>query len=790
MQTKKCFHCGNSCSENEIISNQKSFCCNGCKTVYELLSENDLGCYYDFQNTPGAIPKEIEGKYDYLDQENIKEKLLEFNDEENQVVSLSIPHIHCSSCIWILENLNKLNPAITASTVNFGKKTIRIQFNALKTSLKDVVILLNSIGYEPYISLENYGAAKENINRQLIYKLGVAGFAFGNVMFLSFPEYFEKQEFWLDQYKHLFRWMMFAFALPVVFYAAQDYFISAYKGLRSKILNIDVPIALGIIVLFLRSTFDIFYNHSSGFFDSLTGLIFFLLIGKFFQQKTYSYLSFERDYKSYFPIAVTLLDKNLNEKPVSIYDVKEGDRVRIRNQELIPMDAILISGKGMLDYSFVTGEEKHVKKQSGDKVFAGGKQQGESIEIEVLKTVNQSYLTQLWSNAVFDKNKESQFTGITNQISKNFTVFVLGVSVLASVFWFIIDSSKVLNVFTSVLIIACPCALALASPFTFGNLLRIFGKKKFYLKNIAALEQLATVNSVLFDKTGTLTTRTVGNINSKNITLNATEKTLLKTALSASNHPLSRALFGFLEDEDTEKLSTFEEVVGKGIIAKIGNDKIWVGSADLVGAEKQVAQNTTVYVKINETVKGYIIFNNSYRKGIESLFFALAKKYKLGILSGDNEGELSYLISKLPKKTSFAFNQKPENKLEYVKARQQKGETVAMVGDGLNDAGALQQSEVGIVIAEDINVFSPACDAILASEKINELPHYLLTAKKGVNVVKWSILISFCYNIVGLSFAVSGNLEPVIAAILMPISSVSVVVFTTIYTNIIGRKLN
>ena len=791
MQKTNCFHCGNSCTENEIISNQKSFCCNGCKTVFELLSENDLGCYYDFQNTPGAVPKEIEGKYDYLNQENIKEKLLEFNDGENQVISLSIPHIHCSSCIWILENLNKLNPAVTASTVNFGKKTIRIQYNALKTNLKEIVVLLNSIGYEPYISLENYGAAKENINRQLIYKLGVAGFAFGNVMFLSFPEYFEKQEFWLDQYKHLFRWMMFVFALPVVFYAAQDYFISAYKGLRSKILNIDVPIALGIIVLFLRSTFDIFYNHGSGFFDSLTGLVFFLLIGKFFQQKTYSYLSFERDYKSYFPIAVTLLDKNQNEKPASIYDVKEGDRVRIRNQELIPMDGVLISGKGLLDYSFVTGEEKQVKKQSGDKVFAGGKQQGESIEIEVLKTVNQSYLTQLWSNAVFDKNKESQFTGITNQISKNFTAFVLAVSVLASVFWLIADSSKVLNVFTSVLIIACPCALALASPFTFGNLLRIFGKKKFYLKNIAALEQLATVNSVLFDKTGTLTTRSVGNINSQNIALNAAEKTLLKTALSASNHPLSRALYAFLEAEKTEKISAFEEVVGKGIIAGIGTDKIWVGSADLVGAEKQEAQNnTTVYVKKNETIKGYFVFNNSYRKGIESLFSALSKKYKLGILSGDNEGELSYLISKLPKKTSFAFNQKPENKLEYVKARQQKGETVAMVGDGLNDAGALQQSEVGIVIAEDINVFSPACDAILASEKINELPNYLLAAKKGVNVVKWSILISFCYNIIGLSFAVSGNLEPVIAAILMPISSVSVVVFTTIYTNIIGRKLN
>ena len=198
------------------------------------------------------------------------------------------------------------------------KKTVRVSFNLETLTLKNLVTLLSSIGYEPFISLDDYSVGKKHIDRSLIYKLGVAGFAFGNVMFLSFPEYFEVGEFWLEQFKPMFRWLMFAFSLPVVFYSAQDYFISAYKGLRSKILNIDVPIALGVTVLFIRSTVEISFDLSSGFFDSLTGLIFFLLLGKFFQQKTYAFLSFERDYKSYFPIGITKITKGGIEESIQV----------------------------------------------------------------------------------------------------------------------------------------------------------------------------------------------------------------------------------------------------------------------------------------------------------------------------------------------------------------------------------------------------------------------------------------------------------------------------------------
>lgn len=790
MALSTCFHCGDPC--NDVITyDDKTFCCNGCKTVFGIFFENDLTCYYDFQSSPGSAPQEIVGKYDFLSQQDIVDKLLEFNDSKTQVVNLFIPHIHCSSCIWILENLHKLNKAVTNSQVDFGKKTIRVHFNSEAISLKEVVLLLSSIGYEPYISLEDLSNKKNQINRTLIYKLGIAGFAFGNVMFLSFPEYFEVGEFWIEHYKPMFRWLMFSFSLPVVFYASKDYFVSAYKGLRTKILNIDVPIALGVIVLFLRSTVDIIFDLGSGFFDSLTGLVFFLLLGKYFQQKTYSFLSFERDYKSYFPIAVTKLFNNGNELPIKVYDIQKGDRLLIRNQELIPVDGVLIKGKARIDYSFVTGESETVSKISGDKLFAGGKQTSGVIEMEAVNTVEQSYLTQLWSNDIFSKTKEDGFITLTNLISKRFTIYVLTIAFVATFFWLLVDSSKALNVFTSVLIIACPCAIALAAPFTLGNMLRIFGKKKFYLKNATVIEQLAAVNTIIFDKTGTITSNKTSTAVYEGIELTTSEELLLKNTLRGSNHPLSRTLYDLLAENDIITLDQFEEHLGQGIEGMHQNDTVKIGSAKFVGnIQNNITLNTSVHVSTNNTYKGKFTFYNNYRKGLSKLFNNLKKEYDLAILSGDNEGEFQNLKKLLPSKTKLLFNQSPNDKLEYIKFHQGEGAKVLMIGDGLNDAGALAQSNVGISISEDINVFSPACDAILDASQFNQLCQFISASKSAIKIVKWSFILSFMYNVVGLYFAVTGQLAPVIAAILMPLSSISIVVFTTVATNYLARRLN
>ncbi|QCW99505.1 HAD family hydrolase [Aggregatimonas sangjinii] len=797
MDRLSCYHCGDDCGKNTIAFDEKKFCCNGCKTVYEIFSSNNLSYYYDLQAAAGASPREVYNKYDFLENNAIVEKLIEFDDENVQVVNLYIPHIHCSSCIWVLENLNKINSSVTGSQVDFPKRTVRITYRIDRFSLKNLVVLLSRIGYEPSISLNDFDNKPKAVNRSLTYKLGVAGFAFGNVMFLSFPEYFDLAtstasggEFWLNQYQGFFRWLMFSFSLPVVFYAGQDYFISAFKGLRSKMLNIDVPISIGISVLFIRSSLEIIFNWGPGFFDSLTGLIFFLLLGKFFQQKTYSFLSFERDYKSYFPIAVTRIPSNGKEEAIQVYDIQKGDRILIRNMELLPVDGILTKGNARIDYSFVTGESEPLSKVLGEKVFAGGKQMLGAIEIEVVKSVSQSYLTQLWGNTVFHEGRSDSFRTLTDGIGKRFTILVLGIAFLAMSFWLFYDSAKALNVFTAVLIIACPCAIALASPFTMGNMLRIFGKKKCYLKNAEAIERLALVDTAVFDKTGTITTTKRNVAIYEGMQLTQSEESLLKNTLRASNHPLSRSLYDMLAEQNIVTLDDYGEYLGKGIEGVISDDRIKIGSSDFVrDAEVLPEENTAVHISANNSYKGRFVFHNEYREGVSEVFRTLSEKMQLAILSGDNEGEKERLKKILPKLTPLYFNQKPTEKLEFIKSLQDEGKKVLMVGDGLNDSGALAQADVGIAISENINVFSPACDGILDASKFRQLDSYITASKKAIKIVKWSFALSLLYNIIGLYFAVTGQLLPVIAAILMPLSSISIVAFTTLATNMVGRKL-
>ncbi len=791
MELKSCFHCGlDVAKEDQIVFDKKIFCCNGCKTVYEIFSLNDMTCYYDFEKSPGATPLDIAGKYDFLDNESIVSKLLEFQEDRTAIISLSIPHIHCSSCIWILENLQKLQKGISTSQVNFPEKKVRITYNPEVVSLKAIVHLLSSIGYEPYISLENYETGKNNVDRSLTYKLGLAFFCFGNIMLLSFPEYFEVKEFWLDTYKPFFRWLIFALSLPSFLYSASGYYISAYKSIKSGMLNIDIPIALGIIIFFIRSTFDIVMDYGSGFFDSLTGLIFFMLLGKMFQIKTYSFLSFERDFKSYFPIAITRINTDFSEESVPIYDIEKGNRLLIRNQELIPVDGILISEKAEIDYSFVTGEAIPITKKSGDKVFAGGKQIGKVIEMEVLHSVSQSYLTQLWSNDVFQKNVEQKYKSITDTISHYFTPILLIIAFAGFGYWIFIDANIAFNVFTAVLIVACPCALALTAPFTTGNVLRILGKKKFYLKNALVIEQLAKVDTIVFDKTGTITTNKKSNISFEGAQLSEDNLIILKNVLRASNHPLSRMLYDFLPECKRLKIINFEEITGKGIQANIDGTQIEVGSADFVGKkEGDNIQQTSVHIKINEIYFGKYIFNNQYREGLAELFEKLSVNYKIKVLSGDNEGERTSLEAILPKSTELIFNQKPEQKLEFIKKLQENGQNVMMVGDGLNDAGALAQSNIGISISENVNVFSPACDAILDASEFKTMNYFLKLSKKSITTIKMSFVLSILYNIVGLSFAITGNLLPLVAAIIMPLSTVTIVSFVTIVSNFYANRL-
>lgn len=787
-----CYHCGDECPDDSIKINEKIFCCNGCKTVYEMLEENNLCDYYSIDQNPGIKKKySVKRNYDFLDDTDLKQKLIDFSNGKISTVTLSVPQMHCSSCIWILENLNRLDEGIISSRVNFLQKKIFIRFAEALTSLKKVVELLDSLGYEPALNLEEKSEDKQKLeNKKLYYKIGIAGFCFGNIMLLSFPEYLSINIKEHEELKLIFSYLNILLALPVFFYSASDYFISAWKGLKKKIVNIDVPIALGIIVLFVRSLVEIVFYSQAGYLDSLAGLLFFLLIGKLFQNKTYDTLNFERNYKSYFPISVTTRKNNI-ETTIPVEKLAIGERIIIRNSELIPADSVLIKGKANIDYSFVTGESVPIEINNGELIYAGGRQIGGAIELDTVKEVSQSYLTRLWNNQAFQKGKydSPRITLFANTISKYFTAAVLLIASAAAIYWYNKNILFAFNAFTAVLIVACPCALALSTPFAMGNALRIFGRNKFYLKNTDVIEKLCAVNSIVFDKTGTITESSVSDVDFIGEKLSAEGEVLVKSAVKNSSHPLSISLSNHFKNILSLQTDFFEEEPGKGITALIKNNEIKLGSKYFAGAENISAGNSTsVFLSINNEAKGYFKLNNKYRNGLREIVSRLEQNYEIALLSGDNNSERDNLRRIFGDDKELHFNQSPHDKLNFVNELQSKNKNVLMIGDGLNDAGALKQSDVGISISDDVNNFSPACDGILESGSFNRLADFINFSKLSKQVIIASFILSLVYNLLGFYFAVQGTLSPVIAAILMPVSSITAVAFTTFSTTLLAKK--
>lgn len=784
----RCYHCGDICAEGIIKHEEKTFCCTGCRTVFDILKENHLVDYYEIQDRPGTKMREAgKERFAFLDNEEVAARLVDFDDGDRVRITFHVPQIHCSSCIWLLEHLERLHPGVLSAKVNFVQKKTSVAFKKTEISLREVAELMASIGYEPKITLnDSDNKPEKSTDKILLIQLGVAGFCFGNIMLMSFPEYLGDPGFAATGFRKYFGWGNFLLALPVLFYAGRGYLTSAWAGLRHKQLNLDVPISLGMITLFVRSTWEIATGFGPGYFDSLAGFVFFLLIGRWFQNKTYRALSYDRDYKSYFPIAVKRISGN-DEAYVPVKDLQTGDRIRIHSQEVVPADATLLSDNAHVDYSFVTGESSPVRKSKGDLIFAGGRQTGAFIDLLVKKPVNQSYLTQLWNQANYDKHN-SRLTPLIDRVSVRFTAIVIAVSLITGITWYLLDPSRVFVIVTAVLIVACPCALALAVPFTLGNTMRLFGKNGFYLKNTVAAEQLAATDTIVFDKTGTITHSEVSKVSFEGSQLSETEITAVRSASANSVHPLSRAIAASLSAVTVE-VEEFEEKPGLGIKAEVSGMQVVLGSAEMVGVQATTTDGKTrSWLRINGTLRGAFVIEKTFRPGLEGLLSQLKTTHTLYLLSGDNDAAKNDLSAWFPFQNMY-FRQNPEDKLAFVKGLQQKGHRVLMVGDGLNDAGALRQSDAGVAVADDMYGFSPACDAILDARQFGRLGTFLRFSRTSLRIVRGSFVISLLYNLTGLAFAVTGHLSPLVAAILMPLSSVTVIVYGTGVVNLLGRGI-
>jgi Cu+-exporting ATPase len=910
VEQEACFHCGEPCASDSFKRDEKTFCCNGCLAVHDILTQSGLGHFYDLNRAPGIRvrrPSKRE-QWGFLDEPELQQRLLDFTDGKQSRVTFHVPAIHCIACVWLLENLFCLHPGIGRSQVNFPRREVAIQFRSrtgdspvtnqdpkmpephgqdarATIQLGELVALLSSIGYEPLLTLgelekRNSGFAGK---RQWL-QVGVAGFAFGNIMLFSIPTYLGLDSISEDLFKAFFGWLGLLLALPVVSFSAWDYWKSAALSVRQRRPAIDVPIALGLAAIYGWSAYEIISKAGEGYCDSLTGLVFFLLCGRLFQQKTYERLTFDRDYKSFFPLSVTrrtgrdafhrVPDLTVKggdmvehvppaekEEHISLSQLRVGDRIVIRNGELIPADTRLLSGPALIDYSFVTGESEPVAKNAGDYLYAGGRQIGTAIEVETVKPVSQSYLTSLWNHEAFLKDGRDNFETLTNGYSRRFTLIVISVAVGALLFWAGAGNlPRGISAFVSVLIVACPCALALAAPFTFGTAQRWLARMKVYLKNATVLERLARVDSVVFDKTGTLTSSGASLefvLKNKPLTpaLSPRERENCRLSLNEtgtdgcstdsgrsgsnqllfplpggegqgegeltereacwifslarhSTHPHSVRIAEWLCQKcRPESVQSFTETPGCGIEGKVDGHEILIGSrvwlesrGAFCSSRREEAQKfpyvggyegkgSTVHVAVDGRYRGAFVLSSALRPEIEQLICQLAGRYQLALVSGDNERERGRFRELFGHDAQLHFNQTPVDKLNFIRGLQRSGVTVMMVGDGLNDAGAFRQSDVAVAVVERVGAFSPASDVILDATCVGRLSDILALARRTARIVRVGFGISAAYNIAGIGIAAAGLLSPIICAVLMPLSSVSVVLFACGMTTWAARRM-
>jgi Cu+-exporting ATPase len=769
----ECLHCGDPCDDGGVVNEAGAFCCTGCASVYALLTAHGLTGFYACAPDAGRSLKDMGARppdrFAVLDDPEVAGRLVDGHDGTFTYVTFNVPSLHCASCLWLLEQLWRFDEGIGRSEADLLRRTVRVAFRPDRITLRAVAERLASLGYEPVIDAERGAGRMPAHRRTLLLKLGVAGFAFGNMMLFSIPRYANGAPL-EPAFQRLFDTLNILFALPVLVFSASDFFTSAWRALRLRAITLDVPVALGLTVLFVRSLADILTGAGEGYLDSFAGLVFFLLIGRLAQQMTFDRIAFDRTVRSFLPLSVRVRDASgLTTRRIE--ELVPGDVLFVRPGEIVPADAMLIDEAGRLDYAFVTGEAAPEDVSAGDVISAGGRVADHAMHLKVLRPASQSRLADLWQHPVFARRREHWLTTVAARFGHWFTISALALAAIGAIAWWP-DARMAAHVATAVLIIACPCAMTLAAPITLGTGLARLGLAGCYLKDGAVALDLSRVDTIAFDKTGTLTTAgTEAGVDRRGLTDD--EWALVHRLAAESIHPISRTLVP--REPLRGRVEDVHVAPGQGIRGRVDGHDVVIGSAAYVSAEAGAAIDGVAgrtYAAVDGR-PGALQLATTVRPGMQAAVTELARTFDTWLLSGDAGTEAPIWRPVFGDRMHFRLA--PDEKLALVRERREAGGHVLMIGDGLNDAGALAAADVGMAVSDDTACLVPACDAVVRGDQLPRLPEFLRYARRARQVIVLCFAVSMVYNVIGIGLALAGRLTPLAAAILMPVSSLTVV---------------
>ena len=802
-----CAHCGLEVPARRCREGQElQFCCGGCRQVYGMLNEMGMDSFYELRRSQGGggQPASVSGRgFEDFDDPSVIQRHGRDIGGGCQQVKLYLEGVHCAACVWLVEELPRAVHGLRSVRLNMTSAVAEVQWAPAETPLSAVARALDSLGYTPHlrgdVSVEELRKAED---RTLLIRIGVAAMAAMNIMFIQGALYAGEYHGMVAGITQFFRWISMGLAVPVVLYSARPFFVAAWAGLRRRVPHMDLPISIAIICAFAFSVVSTIRGSGDVYFDSLTALTALLLGARYIQQRAQR-AALERA-ESLRGVAFVEFARRLGEKGLSVEvpvaALSPGDRVEVRSGELIPADGLVLDGLSSLDRAVLTGEPDPVATAPGDPVHAGATNLGARLVVEVQATGEQTRVGALLALVDEALSQRAPIVQLADRISRYFVLAVLVLAVAAGLLAHLSapgDLGAALQRIIALLVVSCPCALGLATPVALTVGLSRAARQGIFIKNLDVIQQLGQVHTVLLDKTGTLTEgaarvqRWIGDDEARELAF----------ALECeSAHPVAQAFRRSLRDpvRQAREVSEVQEQPGLGIIGTVDGRQLAVGNEALLasqqlvpGDEHQAAASqliaqglSPVFVAVDGQLRGVCGIGDRLREDARATVQAFIDRgITPRILSGDHPQVVWRVAAELGIPAADALGGlSPEDKRDHVfELRKNDANTdrkhhlVAMVGDGVNDAAALALADVGVAVQGGSGASIVAADVVLTRPGLSPLLHLFSGSARVLGVVKRNLLFSLVYNIAGATLALLGLVGPLVAALLMPVSSLTVI---------------
>lgn len=786
MNNIACSHCNLTFPKDSMIFEQVKnkdlhFCCKGCQGVYHLLDDSGLETFYDKLGDTTLTPaNNISDDLEKFDLDGFKARYITMTDEGFSSVNLIIEGIHCSACVWLNEKvLHKLDGVLEAS-INYTNNKAKIVWDHNTVELSTIIETIRSIGYNafPYDAKLQEDRAKKT-QKDYYSRILVAVFGSMNIMWLAvahYAGYFSGIE---QSFKDILNWAEFVLATPVLFYSGWIFFRGAYYGYKNNIVNMDTLVASGALLAYIYSIYATISRDGEVYFDSVAMIITFVLTGKYLEilSKKSAVDTLDKITGS-IPTEVTIVNNKVKSL-VSVEQIKVGDTIEIKAGEKVVIDGEVIWGEASFDESSITGESEPIYKTNGSAIVSGSMCIDSVIQYKATTDAQNSMLTSIAKLLEESISKKPKIEQLANQISGYFSTTILVIALLTFVGWYLYSQSfeQSLIIGISVIVIACPCALGLATPMATLVGIGIGAKRSILFKEATFLETMAKSTVLAIDKTGTIT-HGKPEVVKESIDATNEELNAIYSLVSTSNHPVSQGVKEYLEKSFPNlshvELSQVTTIEAKGLSANYNNLSLIGGNEELVNIEHD-SDNSIFAVKLDEKLIATFELNDTIKSGAKETIESIKNMgIKVIMLTGDNAASANKVASKVGIDEVYS-KLLPQDKSEIINKLHSEDEVVVMVGDGVNDTIALASSDIAIAMGSGADIAISVSDIVLLDNSLEKLDESFKLSKRTFKAVKENLGFSLLYNVVAVPLAVMGFVNPLVAAASMSLSSLVVV---------------